>query len=1141
MRTFSESLCLAFAREIWRSFNRSWDAMSPLFAFGGGDLERFAATPDIRPPRESTFETLQKLKDDPNIYISYIGNIQDPHANLKKKPNVREYPRVGVNPKSHYNTPLGIYTYPLHEIWGRIEERGNLSDVPYQGEKPYIAVLRLKDDKKFINDMYNDYDSSDFDEDKKKLRKYFVPDVLSHEEFEKIANKALGGASEKNPIMSMWNLVRHLSYIVVQMKKKDANKENIISRVEDTSDLNDIMPDKEKGRLNPYGLAFNRILNGVLKYDGFADKSGKGYIHSSEPTQAVFLDPRSYQVLGIYHNENSDQSSYASKRYKNRERLQNYLLKNLDKLSTKQWQQILSAYPEFWNSAPDDEEIFKNPYVVEAGERYWDKEINDGNLSYVSPPKNINYLPKMKAKLEDLWIKLIETEPDEFEKAPDYIKSEHGMEEKVKGSWKKYIFNHPGSWSRCPYKDVKDDSEVKDIVLKHYANELNGYPHLYDDLPEELKKEHSLFQIAIKSSIDQIIDDPRSWNGLNKDIQSNEQVIAAAKSSWVAVLKQRPVLMDSAPEEFAKDPEVLKTAKEVSLEMIRDYNAVDVFSLYTKRIPNLLMQQDGEIRNKVIEKWAEYLQGEGITLNTRRIPTIILEDDRIKSIAIPKWKEFLSKNPEHFGDIPDIYSELKEDPEVWKQILLNPTYSGEYYRKCPVKEVREMPEVQAIAREWWKDRLTYDQRLFVDLPPEFADLKNDPDIKEKYYTWFKNQVFKNPTSFEPKTFTNQEEIDAYMAGIREYLQHRPVYYHHINENYLKKALEDPETDNLVRDYFRKRAISYAYEKIDNPYGDDLYKDPVVIQGIKDYGYRQYFKGYQNISLAIPELAETIKNDPNIDALKMQHYKDLILKDPSNAPDYAQNFFDDAKEKDELLQYAAGIYKGFILSNRLFEYTIPTEIMSIIEKDEGLRKPLKDMWLDIIYKKNISQKYQLTGYRTNYNEPPQFILDDPDIQHAMNVVEWVRYLNQFPQNYNQVPPQYASDPKVAEKIAYIKNVEYIKEIEKQKKLEQQKANEGAMAQQQAVPTQPQPAQPQPAQPQNPQKPQKTQKPKNTWNNYLYLLPKEKKGWESDKWYAQFQKGKKPQQNNPKAPKQVYQESDERTVWASAFNDNVIIKF
>ena len=42
--------------------------------------------------------------------------------------------KVGINPKSGYNTPIGIYTYPLKEIWpdinaaNDVRETGELRD-----------------------------------------------------------------------------------------------------------------------------------------------------------------------------------------------------------------------------------------------------------------------------------------------------------------------------------------------------------------------------------------------------------------------------------------------------------------------------------------------------------------------------------------------------------------------------------------------------------------------------------------------------------------------------------------------------------------------------------------------------------------------------------------------------------------------------------------------------------------------------------------------------------------------------------------------------------------------------------------------------------------------------------------------------
>jgi ankyrin repeat protein len=185
---------------------------------------------------------IEQYSKDPDVYISY-----------------RSIDKIGINPKSKYNTPNGIYTYPLKEIFPALQQ-GGISNVPFAGDENYVYVIKLKPNykKHFVNNMYL-YDSSNYDVDIQKLKTHFIPKHLTEKEFDDIKNKGLSDAKNKNPITSMWNITRVLA------NYKPNN--------------------------------WNFILRKVLGYCGFADKSGRGIIHESEPIQAVFLDPTCFTVL----------------------------------------------------------------------------------------------------------------------------------------------------------------------------------------------------------------------------------------------------------------------------------------------------------------------------------------------------------------------------------------------------------------------------------------------------------------------------------------------------------------------------------------------------------------------------------------------------------------------------------------------------------------------------------------------------------------------------------------------------------------------------------------------------------------------------------------------------------------------------
>jgi hypothetical protein len=289
----------------------------------------------------SAWDLVDKYKDDPDVFISFT-----------------ELNKIGINPQSRYNTPLGIYTYPLKEFVERyivkqkkpaIWRTFNLGYfAPFGGGNNYVNFIRLNGKGgKFIEDMYRDYGSNDYDRDMDKLRKLYwsrfqvsdadVKEVVNNfwvffvehnhnldtstmlellrnsfypiqipvstiEEFVKvelynalkdedkntlekllkenfkkyssintIINDATKEAKEKNPVISMWNVTRELAKALIE-DEKYAN------------------------------TMWNKILRS-LGYSGFADRSGRGIIHPSEPMQAMFLSTQAFDVIERVDNK----------------------------------------------------------------------------------------------------------------------------------------------------------------------------------------------------------------------------------------------------------------------------------------------------------------------------------------------------------------------------------------------------------------------------------------------------------------------------------------------------------------------------------------------------------------------------------------------------------------------------------------------------------------------------------------------------------------------------------------------------------------------------------------------------------------------------------------------------------------------
>lgn len=221
-------------------------------------------------PKISAYEALKPYSEDENYFISFTA-----------------IDKLGINPQSRYDTPLAIYTYPLKTIWKeyRVDSIKSVGKaVPFAGNSPYVWLVKVKDNVNFVRDMYTDYTSKEYDKDIKTLNNHILS---NQDEYKKLLKDANGNledigsiidiyfikwtkeAKERNAIMSMWNITRNLAYY----------------------------------RQGKPAVQWSYLLHRVLGYGGFADVSGRGYIHPSEPIQACFFSTRSFDVVAEFLNK----------------------------------------------------------------------------------------------------------------------------------------------------------------------------------------------------------------------------------------------------------------------------------------------------------------------------------------------------------------------------------------------------------------------------------------------------------------------------------------------------------------------------------------------------------------------------------------------------------------------------------------------------------------------------------------------------------------------------------------------------------------------------------------------------------------------------------------------------------------------
>lgn len=290
-------------------------------------------------PKISVYEYLKPYSKDPNIYISFT-----------------DVDKIGVNPNSTHSTPLGIYCYPLVEIWKeyKIDYRKSLKGLPFAADRPYIWVLENVAGKSFINDMYSDYGSSNIDKDLETLKQiwekecdgidersihydvnwqqnvdFCIAKIANILEWKDINNKFLFRNSLKDiiPKLETINIPDNkFESLVVELKQLKLEIENYIKTTLFAKKLEQAKTVKSnpitafwyiskcislylsKDRTSEAIVRWNKLLR-QCGYSGFADKSGRGYIHSYEPMQAVFLTKSAFRVRDKILNKDYDKKS----------------------------------------------------------------------------------------------------------------------------------------------------------------------------------------------------------------------------------------------------------------------------------------------------------------------------------------------------------------------------------------------------------------------------------------------------------------------------------------------------------------------------------------------------------------------------------------------------------------------------------------------------------------------------------------------------------------------------------------------------------------------------------------------------------------------------------------------------------------
>jgi hypothetical protein len=217
-------------------------------------------------PKESVNKQLQDLYDATTDTI--------PGSNIKNLfVSFTDLDKLGINPTSRYNTPIGIYAYPAEYVLEKIGEKQSTQLLPFAGDKPWVNIFRATGNVVYLDGI----PSKDYPQYLKMLKDAFVSKTMSEDDFDHLFRQARAGTTHKTSSGILWYFTKLLADYVDQ-QTVDKTKPNTKTGAKSAS------------------VIWQSILRKTLNIDGMVD-DGEGIIHENEPTQAVFFNPAAIEVV----------------------------------------------------------------------------------------------------------------------------------------------------------------------------------------------------------------------------------------------------------------------------------------------------------------------------------------------------------------------------------------------------------------------------------------------------------------------------------------------------------------------------------------------------------------------------------------------------------------------------------------------------------------------------------------------------------------------------------------------------------------------------------------------------------------------------------------------------------------------------
>lgn len=190
-------------------------------------------------PKVSINQAIQQAKNQPNTFVSFT-----------------QVDKLGVNPRSSYDTPIGIYAYPIGYAFKEIGTSRSAEALPFAGDAEFANIFQARGNIVDLGSMTE----AEMDDYCNRIDRYIKQIDLN-------LSNVVAIARRQAPKMALVpGSVGGRFWYVTMTAANDIGEATGSNMV----------------------VAWNKLFRSI-GIDGCVDSKGEGIIHENEPTQAVFF------------------------------------------------------------------------------------------------------------------------------------------------------------------------------------------------------------------------------------------------------------------------------------------------------------------------------------------------------------------------------------------------------------------------------------------------------------------------------------------------------------------------------------------------------------------------------------------------------------------------------------------------------------------------------------------------------------------------------------------------------------------------------------------------------------------------------------------------------------------------------------